>query len=113
VGALLASSGTAGSTIDALEIQESRLNQDPTPPKPPRLPQPLSRLFKNRDIKMFYLLLFFNMGNCNHVFPDLCVEALVLITQLTWEIVMYSHNCVLSPCANHPVPSVFIFGILN
>lgn len=53
------------------------------------------------------------MGNCNHVFPDLCVEALVLITQLTWEIVMYSHNCVLSPCANHPVPSVFIFGILN
>lgn len=58
-------------------------------PATPGAPSAAVKAFKTRDIKMFYLHLFFNMGNCD----------------------VYLHNCVLNPWAHHPVPTVF--GILS
>lgn len=45
-------------------------------PATPEVPPAAVKAFKTRDIKMFYLLLFFNMGNCDRVFTQLCAEPL-------------------------------------
>lgn len=73
-GAYLASSRTAESAIDALEMQESRLSQILLQPQ--KLPQLLSRHLQMRDIPMLCLLLTFNMGRCEHVFTQPCGEPL-------------------------------------